>query len=80
MSGEGGSMGAVGKVLRWTVRQVLLYPKEADFHLRQGVSLLRPADSNLTGLSSTSTGREACLLQHRNKTHHLRGGTRTIST
>lgn len=55
-------MGSVG-----TVRRVLLYPKEADFHLRQGASPLRPADSSLTGLSSTSTGREACLLQHRNK-------------
>lgn len=44
----------------------LLYPKEADFHLRQGMSLLRPADSNLTGFSTTSTGREACLLRGKN--------------
>lgn len=56
---------SVGKVRCRTVWQVLLYPKEADFHLRQGVSLLRPADSNLTGLSTTSTGGEACLLQQR---------------
>lgn len=45
------------------VCRVLPYPKEADFHLRQGVSLRRPANSNLTGLSSASAGREACLLQ-----------------
>lgn len=42
---------------------ILLYPKEADFHLRQGTTLLQPADTNLPGFSVTSTGREACLLQ-----------------
>lgn len=44
-------------------RNILLYPKEADFHLRQGATLLQPADTNLPGFSVTSTGREACLLQ-----------------
>ena len=47
-----------------TKNNILLYPKEADFHLRQGTSLLWPADTILpAGFSTTSTGREACLLQ-----------------
>lgn len=54
---------------------VLLYQKEADFHLRQGASLLWPAESNLPGFWMTSTGREACLLRkdkpYYNKTTHF---------
>lgn len=42
---------------------ISLYPKEADFHLRQGVTLLQPSETNLPGFSVTSTGRDVCLLQ-----------------
>lgn len=42
---------------------ISLYPKEADFHLWQGVTLLQPSETNLPGFSVTSTGRDVCLLQ-----------------
>ena len=45
-----------------TKGKVLLYPKEADFHLRQGKALLLQA-AGFSG-SVTSMGRDACLLKH----------------
>lgn len=42
---------------------ILRYPKEADFHLRQGATLLQPSETNLPGFSVTSTGRDVCLLE-----------------
>lgn len=42
---------------------VLLYPKDADFHMRQGRSRPQPAETNLPESPVTSTDREACLEQ-----------------
>ena len=53
---------------------MLLYPKEADFHFRQGKPLWQPADTRAPRGSVTSTGREACLLEGGENCHHHQVG------
>ncbi len=44
-----------------------IYPRDADFHLRQGWLLRHSGTIKLPGLSVTSRGKEACRLQKEKK-------------